>query len=68
MEERKAYHPIERESATHLIGKDILCSNTREGLGYWATLIRIDFDSRFPYVCELSYNNRMKSFKWIASY
>lgn len=37
--------PIEAlfaDDAKHLIGKAVLCAQRKEGLGYWATLVRFE--------------------------
>lgn len=62
----RAYHPIEFEDTVPLMGKECLCANSEEGLGYWATFIGIDRDSEFPYVCKVYHDKRIRSFKWIA--
>lgn len=67
IKERRAYHPIEKDEARHLVGQNIICANTKEGLGYWATLEGIDDNSEFPYICKLDYNKKIKNFKWIAN-
>jgi hypothetical protein len=67
MGEHKAYHPIESQDAKHLIGEDIVCANQKEGLGYWATLEGVNTLSDHPYICRLTYNNKISSFKWIAT-
>lgn len=67
MKEKRSYHPIEHNEADHLIGQEILCANEKEGLGYWAKLIKINKYSNFPYFCEIYYNKVQKGFKWIAT-
>jgi hypothetical protein len=59
--------PIEAlfaDDAKHLIGKSVLCANDKEGLGYYATLIRIESGNK-PFVCIL--NNHLNEEKQLES-
>lgn len=59
--------PIEAlfaDDAKHLIGKAVLCAQRKEGLGYWATLVRIENTNK-PFVCIL--NNHLNEEKQLES-
>ena len=52
---KTTYEPIEAlfaKDAESLIGHRVLCAQDRKGLGYYATLVRIEGGSR-PFVCIL---------------
>lgn len=53
------------KDATHLLGKKVLCAQEKEGLGYWATLVRIE-ESGTPFVCVLNnpQNAKKAESKW----
>lgn len=39
MKQSKPIHAINKDQATHLIGKCVLCAQHKEGLGYYGTLV-----------------------------
>lgn len=59
------------DDAKPLIGRLVLCDQDKEGLGYWATLVRIENSSK-PFVCVL--NNPANAqgaeprWRWVVEY
>lgn len=72
---KDTYEPIEAlfaNDAESLIGHRVLCAQDREGLGYYATLVRIDGGNR-PFVCilenHLNEKKRLESnWRWVCGY
>ena len=72
---KDTYEPIEAlfaNDAESLIGHRVLCAQDMDGLGYYATLVRIENSNR-PFVCilenHLNEKKRLEStWRWVCGY
>ncbi len=68
------FGPQDAERALHLIGEDIVSSNTEDSLGQYSILLMVHPGENFPYSVELGreikYQNKrvIQKFRWIAKF